>query len=522
MNIASTNIASANTAATTPPPGTPAAGPPDLWVWPLTDLGNARRLVRAFGADVRFLAAAQAWLVWDGRRWARDDTGEVHRFARQVADRLMGAPMAGGPTLPPARVRDAQDADQAGLDDADRLELENQAEAAGRRVLKARRDFARRSQSRARLEAAVALAECEPGVPVRPADLDADPWLLCARNGTVDLTTGALRPHRRGDLITRLAPADYDRNALCPLWERTLVRVLPDPEVRAFVQRSAGYALTGSVREQCVFLWHGGGRNGKTTVVEALRHALGDYAAETPAETLTARSGGGVPSDVARLAGARFVTARETEDGQRLAEGLVKQLSGGDTVTARFLFHEWFEFTPVLKLFLATNHRPQVRGTDEGLWRRIHLVPWDQTLSPAEVDRDLPEKLKAEAAGILAWAVRGCLAWQRAGLCPPAAVADATAAYRRESDAVAGFLDERCVLRGDLSQPAGALLAAFEAWARESQSPPVSPPDFVRRLAERGLRKARRRAGYVWEGLALRDDWEGLALRDEGTTGEPS
>lgn len=307
---------------------------------------------------------------------------------------------------PPARGPDLADAEAE-----NQAEEEEQAEAARRRVVKARRDFARRSQSRARLEAAVALAEREPGVPVRPADLDVDPWLLCARNGTVDLTTGALRPHRRGDLITRLAPADYDQNALCPLWERTLVRVLSDPEVRAFVQRSLGYALTGSVREQCVFLWHGGGRNGKATVLEALRHALGDYAAETPAETITARNGGGVPSDVARLAGARFVTARETEEGQRLAESLVKQLSGWDTVTARFLFHEWFEFTPVLKLFLATNHLPQVRGTDEGLWRRIHLVPWDQTLSPGEVDKDLPEKLRAESAGILAWAVRGCLEW---------------------------------------------------------------------------------------------------------------
>ena len=612
-----------------------------LWAEPLTDLGNARRLVRSFGSDIRYLCAAKSWLIWDGRRWVKDDTDQISRYAREIADWMMASIYAPPEFTPQPQTVSPQPQDlevtqDHGLETTQSVtscqsraftqshaftqSLDRQENAAmeRRQLAKVRLAWAKKSQSCARLEAMTSLAQAEPGIPVRPASLDADQWLLCTLSGTIELRTGMLRPHRRSDLITRLAPVtyqcsrdyplsadyprkdtdqseennpleendpleedglqaeedplgdryshgdddplgdyspdednlsdeddplgDYSSNDLycpndfyspmealpagctsalprnaptnpscstpadpsCPLWEKMLLRILPDPQVRAFVQRTAGYALTGSTREQCAFFWHGSGRNGKTTTIEALRFALGDYALETPAETLTARSGAvSVPSDLARLAGARLVTARETEDGQKLSESLLKHMTGGDSLTARFLFQEWFEFTPAFTLILATNHRPVIRGTDEGIWRRIFLVPFDQTLAPTEVDQDLPEKLRAEGPGILAWAVRGCLAWQETGLCPPPAVLAATQGYRTDMDAVGQFVAECCDVGSDRSQPAGTLYGAFGAWSRTGGLSPLSPPEFCRRLKERGFQKRRRRDGLVWDGLIL-------------------
>jgi putative DNA primase/helicase len=273
------------------------------------------------------------------------------------------------------------------------------------------------------------------GYPVIPEHLDQDPWLFNVENGTIDLKTGELRPHERGALITKLAPVQYDREAECPTWWKFLMRIFNgNLALIEFLQKAVGYALTGSTREQCLFFLHGLGANGKSTLLEIIHTLLGDYAHRTSSETFLIKKSGGIPNDVAALRGARLVGAVEVESGRRLAEVLIKEMTGGDRISARFLHAEWFDFKPEFKIFLAANHKPVIRGTDHAIWRRIHLIPFNVQIPKPEQDRDLPEKLKAELPGILNWALEGCQMWQLYGLEPPAEVQAATQDYREEMD----------------------------------------------------------------------------------------
>jgi hypothetical protein len=285
----------------------------------LTDLGNAERFVRDHGENVRYCYPWAKWLVWTGSRWRRDDAGQVQRLAKETVRSIY---------------REA-----SGAEDEERR--------------KALAKHATRSEGADKIKAMLELARSE--VPVDPDELDADPWLLNAANGTVDLQTGEIREHRREDLITKLAPVEYDPGVSAPTWEAFLERVLPGEELRTFVQRAAGYSATGDTSEQVMLINHGAGNNGKSTFQEALSAALGDYSMRAPTEMLMARRAGGVPNDVARLKGARFVAASETEEGRRLAESLVKDLTGQDTISARFMRAEWFDFRPTHKLWLSTT-----------------------------------------------------------------------------------------------------------------------------------------------------------------------
>jgi putative DNA primase/helicase len=440
----------------------------------LTDLGNARRLVAIHGADLRYCHAWKAWLVWDGVRWRRDATGAVVRRAKDVAARIY-AEAAKAPE--------------------------------GRRQALAK--HALRTEDSKRIAAMVGLAQSEPEIPVTPADLDADPWTLATPNGTVDLRTGELREASREALCTRLAGVPYDPEATCPTWERFLGEVMGgNAALVDFLQRAAGYSLTGDTSEQALFLLHGAGRNGKSTFLETLRAVLGDYAQSTPFETFLARRGesGGASNDLAALKGSRLVTATEGEEGRRLNEAMVKQVTGGDTLTARFLYGEYFDFKPALKLWLASNHRPEIRGSDDGIWRRIRLVPFSVQIPAAQVDRRLPAKLLAEAPGIFAWAVRGCLAWQRDGLAAPEDVREATAEYRGEQDRLGSFLDDTCVLEEGSGTPSAKLYQAYREWATAAGEFVVTQTRFGRALAERGFGTAKY-GGVKWRmGLRLKSD----------------
>jgi len=443
----------------------------------LTDLGNAERFVADHGDDVLYCYPWRKWLVRGGARWVRDEAGRVHKLAK---GRVRGI------------YREASDAD-----DEDRR--------------KALAKHAAASESETRIRAMVELAKSE--VPVAPEELDANPWVLNVLNGTIDLRTGELREHRREDLITKLAPVEYDPAATAPTWEAFLERVLPGDELRAFVQRAAGYSATGDTSEQCMFIHHGPGANGKSTFQETLAAALGDYAMRTPTETLLVKRSGGVPNDVARLKGARFVTASETEEGRRLAESLVKDLTGQDTISARFMWAEWFDFKPTHALHLSTNHKPEIRGTDPAIWRRIRLIPWAVTIPPAEQDRKLSEKLRGELPGVLAWIVRGCLQWQREGLQAPEEVRQATKAYRAEMDVLAAFLADCCVRDEDEEAFAGELWGAWKRWCEETGEHAGTQKRFGGRLAERGFLNHRdsRTGRKVWSGLSLRPNWESRA-----------
>ena len=447
----------------------------------LTDIGNGQRLAARHGGDLRFCHAWEKWLIWDGQRWQKDDTGEIDRRAKETAQHIY------------------QEA-------ADCPDTARQTELA---------KHALRSQSHARLQSMIALANSEPGIPARAAEWDKQPWLLAAGNGTVDLKMGCLQDSRRADMGTKRAGTHYDPEATAPRWEAFLATVLPDVETRAFFQRAAGYALTGDVSEQCLFFLYGSGSNGKSTALRALMDTLGDYALQAAPDLLIAREGaaGGPNNDVAELQGTRLVVTIEVEDGKRMAEGLVKQITGGDIIKARFMRQDFFQFEPTHKIFLAANHKPAIRGQDVAIWRRIKMVPFDVQIADADKDPHLADKLRAEMPGILAWAVRGCLDWQRQGLAAPSAVLEATAAYQAGEDVLGDFLGECCLLRPALRVTAAALYTAYVKWAEENSERSLSKKNFGGRLQE-----GRRIFPAINIGPKHARGWEGIGLVDTLST----
>jgi putative DNA primase/helicase len=348
----------------------------------------------------------------------------------------------------------------------------------------------------------------DPELVVSQAQLDADLLAIAIENGTLDLKAMTVRPSRREDYITRLAPVRFDPDAPCPEWEKFLEEILPDPELRAFVQRAVGYSMTGITSEHALFLLYGMGANGKSTFLEVLRFILGDYSSTADFNTFLSRKGQSIRNDIARLRGVRFVTAIESEKGKRLDEGIVKVLTGGDTVAARFLFKEHFEFQPRFKLWLSTNHRPRVVGTDLAIWRRIRLVPFTVTIPPERRDQQLAEKLKLEKSGIFNWALAGCREWLAHGLQEPTAVLAATEEYRESQDVIGAFLDAKCRMVPDGQIGRGELYKVYKNWCDESGEYRLTDREFNAALEERGLKPGRTKAVRYWQGLTLDSEFQ--------------
>lgn len=436
----------------------------------MSDLGNAGFLVERHVENIRYAAQQGKWLVWDGRRWQTDETGEVERLTKDTMRALLHA----------ASSHD------------DFKEMEKQVK------------FAIKAQDRPRIEAAQRLAQTEPGIPILTEQLDSDPWLLNCQNGTINLRNGQLLAHRREHLITKVLTVAYDPDAQAPIWEQFLARIMnDDQELINFLQNAIGYSLTGLTVEQCLFYLFGLGSNGKSTLIETVFELLGHYAKRLSSEALMLKTnGGGIPNDVAMLTGARLVVASEVEEGAKLNEAKIKELTGSDTVTARFLHQEFFAFKPQFKLWIAGNHKPIIKGTDLGIWRRIRLIPFNATISAEEKDSKLQAKLLLELPGILAWAVRGCLAWQRDGLTAPKSVVNATANYRSESDLVGQFLDECCDL-APLAQTSGKVIyMAYRQWSETQGTRAMSATMLARKLTERGFEQ-RRSGGTQFIGISI-------------------
>ncbi len=450
----------------------------DLYPW--TDSGNAELIAARFKDSLRFDHQRKRWLVWRRKRWQEDRDGAVFRMAKAAArERLRAA---------------------ACIREDDKRE--------------AMIDWARLSESHYRLKAALELAKNTAPIANAGNRWDSDPFLLGVGNGVVDLRTGHLRTARPQDRITLNTEILYEPSARCPRFEQFLREAFSsDAEVIQFVQKAVGYSLSGDVTEQCLFACCGDGANGKSTLLEIIRYVLGDYAHNLPfsAFELTARSS--ISNDIAGVASKRFVTAVETNENVRLNEGRLKALTGGDRCTARFLYQENFSFDPTAKFWLAFNHKPRVTDDSHGFWRRIRLIPFTTKFSDSNRDKDLPAKLRAEAQGILSWAVRGCLLWQQEGLGVPPAVDAATKTYRQENDAVGEFIEERYLASPDGFVSSSVLRAEYEYWAQENGETALDPRALADRLRARGLVRDR-------GGQPRVRGWRGLQKRPGPFTGE--
>lgn len=423
---------------------------PTPGAYKLDDIGNGERLARRHGAGLHYVKE-WGWLTWDGKRW-KQDRGEVAKMAKETARSIFA-------------------------------EAAEAAEAEKDELAKAIAKHAAGSASQYKRSAMIESCASEPGIPANPQQFDGDPWLLNCQNGILDLKTGELKPHDPQAFVTKMAGAEYDPGATCPRFLAFLDKVFnADQKVIKFIQRAVGYSLTGNVGEQCLFFPHGLGKNGKSVFTGTLQAVMGDYGLKTPTDTLMLRHfDNSINNDLARLAGARVVVAAELAEGKRLNESTVKDLVGGDIIAARYLHKEYFEFAPSFKLWMYGNHKPIIKGTDEGIWRRIKLIPFTVVIPESERDPNLLEKLKGELPGILAWAVRGCLAWQEGGLKTPAIVDAATAAYRAEQDILATFLEECCILELGAKVTAGELFKAYETWGGD-----LNKRRFSQTMAERG------------------------------------
>lgn len=423
----------------------------------LTDWGNAQRLVNLNGPDFRYCYLWKSFLVWDGKRWTKDLSGEIDRLSKETIKSM--------------------------LVEASKIDDEKERQSFIRHILK--------TQKEERRKAMIACARSEPGISIQPEEMDTDRWLLNCQNGTIELRSGQLREHRREDLITKIIPVAYDPSASCPAWHMFLDRILANNDgLKRYLQKVVGYSLTGSVREQCLFFLHGSGANGKSTFLNVIRKTLGDYARHTPSETFMVKRGDSIPADIADLKGARLVTAAEVEDGRRFAESLLKQLTGGDRIKARFLHSNFFEYDPEYKIFLAANHKPRISGTDKAIWRRFRLIPFTVAIPKEEQDRDLQQKLESELPGILAWAVKGCQMWQAEGLGLPAEVKQATQSYRQEMDILGKFIANCCIQKPDIKTPMKFLYQEYVRWCEDAGERPLSKNEFAKELTVRGFEPA--------------------------------
>ncbi len=450
------------------------------------DIGNARRLIARHGADLVYVDE-HGWFVWNGKVWAhsglRAGPGpEVLKKAHATAEAISKEAEALAASAPP----DPPKEDRTPSAQQQRLHREQILGSAH-----ALRRFGVTSGNVAKLDGMLKAAA--PYLRRQPSELDSHPLLLNMSNGTLDLSEEilVLRSHRREDLLTQCSPVDYDREASAPTWHAFLNRILPDLSLQRFIQVYLGYCLTSLVVEQKLVLLYGTGANGKSVLLNAVAHVLGSYALSTPIETFLARDrrGGDPTPDLARLPGARLVMASEPESGARLAETVVKVATGGDKIVARRLFEGQFEFTPRFKLVITANARPTIRGQDEGIWRRVLLLTFDTFIPEAERDRNLPEKLKSEAAGILDWMIDGWLLYREEGLIIPDAIRQATDTYRAESDSVREFISARTEKSTGHRVAAATLHSAFVKWAVANGLEPITRSMFGRRATNLGLKR---------------------------------
>lgn len=471
----------------------------------LTDKGNAALFATLHKDDLRYCWPTKDFYWWDGARWSRDEHGKAEWWSRDVAHKYY--------EMAAALNTQAADLNTKASTETDSKESLNLADSAMKSggIAKAYTAWAKKSEASERMASIVRWARSEPGISIQPTDLDVDHWLLNCLNGTLDLRTGELREHRREDLITKVCPVEYDPDAKFLLWDQFLERIQPRAEMRHFLRKGAGYTATGFTTEEKLFFCHGDTSTGKSTFLQAIRTTLGDYATTADFDAfLQSDRASGHKEHIARLAGKRMVVSIEVDEGQKMAEALIKHLTGGESVTASFKFGNTFEFFPSFQLWLAANHRPRVRADDNAIWRRILQLPFEVVIPEEERDPGVKATLTdLDVAGpaILAWIVEGCLDWQREGLLPPQEVQQATVQYRQEMDPLSDFIEERCEKDDDVKgADNGDLYKAYQSWAEEvGIRRPLGRKSFTQAMQANGFEQRKENHGKTryWPGLAI-------------------
>lgn len=446
--------------------------------YPLTDRGNAQLFAARCADELRYDHRRGIWLRWGGHWWRTDDNGHATRAAGRVSEWRLAA--------------------------LDTIEDERDRKAALR--------WAMTSQSRAKIDAILHLAQKVEPLAVAGNGWDTDLYQLGVANGVIDLRTGQLSTGDPADTVTLHSPITYDPDARAPRWLRFLEEVfLGESDLITFAQRFAGYSLTGDTREEKLLICYGEGANGKSTLLSALAHATGDYGYAMPFSTVEAqRNAGGPTNDLAALAGRRLIISSEVNESQPLNEARIKALTGGDPLTARFLNKEFFTFQPAAKFWLGVNHKPRVRDESKGFWRRIALLPFRASFEGKNDDKTLKATLRAEAAGILAWMVEGCLAWQREGLGLPEAVTGATEEYARESDPLGDFLADVCMVGAHHVARGSHLYTAYIKWANSQGIKDRHQMDNKRfgQLLSGRFERVRGGQGVTYKGVGVTLEWQ--------------
>lgn len=417
----------------------------------LTEMGNAERIAYEYGHVIKYINDI-GWFIWDGKRWKVDTKKEIERITAKVLRSLSKS--------------------------------EDEAEAKWSRMCE-RRNIRMNS-----------IKDLMPLVPGERGDFDRHKFLFNVENGVVDLKTGKLLQHDRELGLTKITNITFDENAKCPEWLKFLDQIfLGDQALVEYMQRLIGYSLTGDISEQIMMFLVGGGSNGKSTFINTIKDLMGDYGKQAKSDTFIKKKESGANNDIARLVGSRFVSAIESEEGEKLADSFVKQITGGEPVLARFLRQEFFEFIPEFKVFFTTNHKPIIGGLDEGIWRRVKLIPFNLSLPAHKRDKRLPEKLSLEMPGILNWAIEGCMKWQQDGLKEPKVVAEATGKYKDDMDILAPFLDEVCYVEERENESimieAKELYNVYERWCFNSGERSLGNRSFYRMLETKGFGKTK-------------------------------
>jgi putative DNA primase/helicase len=438
-----------------------------------TESEFSRRVHRNYGHHLRYVSAWGKFVVYNGQFWEVD---HGHLLDAMIREQARGLFFEIGEAV--------EDFDSSEFRDATK--------------------FGKQMSSASGLRATRALLPSEPGMSVAVDELDQQAFVLNVSNGVVDLRDGKLIPHDSRQLLTRLCPVEFDPKAECPLWRKFISEIFADPELVDHIQKVVGYVLGASVKEQKLFILWGTGANGKSTFVETLLSLMGTYAKSAAPDLLMVK-GDAHPTEIADLHGHRLVVCSETEEGRRLAEARVKLLTGGDTLTARRMREDFWTFKPVHKLLLLTNHKPQLHGTDIGIRRRLHLIPFNVTFAPDAQDRNLERKLKAELPGILRWAIEGAIRWYRDGLGEPAAVKDATGTYVADQDIIGQYVTECCIVATWAKVKASSLYANYRDWCEAQGETSVSMKRFGQSVDERGFTK--RTSNGVWyDGICIREN----------------